>query len=114
MKILGEKSLTTVSKIIKFFTICSADKNTIKQLTNKNCKVYHIECCFYSDNFYLCHESWISSRRIVDALSQINQHCKDVKPYVQISCTSENPDTIATFIEQKAKWSNSFKKIIIL
>ena len=114
MKILGEKSLTTVSKIIKFFTIYSADKNTIKQLTNQNCKVYHIECCFYAGNFCLCHGDWISSRRIIDALSQINQHCKNVKPYVQISCTSENPDTIANFIEQKAKWSNSFKKIIIL
>lgn len=114
MKILGEKSLTTVSKIIKFFTICSADKNTIKQLTNQNCKVYHIECCFYACNFYLCHGDWISSRRIVDTLSQINQHCKDVKPYVQISCVCEYPTIIAEFIEQKTKWSNSFKKIIIL
>ena len=114
MKILGEKSLTIACKIIKFFTICSVDKNTIKQLTNQNCKVYHIECCFGAGNFYLCHGDWISSRRIVDALSQINQHCKDTIPYVQISCTSEYPDIIANFIEQKAKWSNSFKKIIIL
>lgn len=114
MKILGEKSLTTLSKIIKFFTICSTDKNTIKQLTAKGCKVYHIECCFGIGNFYLCHEDWISSRRIVDALSQINQHCKDIKPYVQISCICEDPAIIAEFIEQKTKWSNSFKKIIIL
>ena len=114
MKILGEKSLTTVCKIIKFFTICSGDKNTIKQLTNKNCKVYHIECCFGTGNFYLCHGDWISSRKIVDALSQINQHCKDTIPYVQISCTSEYPSIIATFIKQKATWSKSFKKIIIL
>ena len=114
MKILGEKSLTTVCKIIKFFTICSVDKNTIKQLTNQNCKVYHIECCFDAGNFRLCNEDWISSRRIVDALSQINQHCKDVKPYVQISCVCEDPAIIAEFIEQKAKWSNSFKKIIVL
>ena len=114
MKILGEKSLTTMCKIIKFFTIYSTDKNTIKQLTNQNCKVYNIECCFYAGNFHLCHGNWISSRRIADALSQINQHCKDTTPYVQISCTSENPTIIATFIEQKAKWCKSFKKIIIL
>uniref|UniRef100_A0AAU8MHV3 Uncharacterized protein n=1 Tax=Geladintestivirus 6 TaxID=3233138 RepID=A0AAU8MHV3_9CAUD len=114
MKILGEKSLTTVYKIIKLFTICSADKNTIKQLTTQDCKTYHIECCFNSGNFYLCHRNWISSRKIVDILSQINQHCKDIKPYVQISCTNENPVIIAIFSEQKIKWSNSFKKIIIL
>lgn len=114
MKILGEKSLTTLCKIIKFFTICSEDKNTIKQLTNQNCKVYHIECCFDSNNFYLCHEDWISSRKIIDALSQINQHCKNTNPYVQISCINEDSSIIATFIEQKAKWSKSFKKIIIL
>ena len=114
MKILGEKSLTTKDKIIKFFTIYSADRNTIKQLTNQNCKVYHIECCFGDGNFHLCHENWISSRKIVDALSQINQHCKDTTPYVQINCTSEDSSIIANFIEQKAKWSNSFKKIIIL
>ena len=114
MKIIGEKSLTTLSKIIKFFTICSTDKNTIKQLTAKGCKVYHIECCFYAGNFYLCHGDWISSRKIVDALSQINQHCKDITPYVQISCTSEDSSIIATFIEQKTKWCKSFKKIIIL
>lgn len=114
MKILGEKSLTTVYKIIKFFTICSVDKNTIKQLTNQNCKVYHIECCFCDDNFHLCYGDWISSRKIIDVLSQINQHCKDITPYVQISCINENSSIIATFIEQKAKWSNSFKKIIIL
>ena len=114
MKILGEKSLTTLCKIIKLFTICSAYKNTIKQLTNQNCKVYHIECCFDFNNFYLCHEDWISSRKIVDALSQINQHCKDTNPYVQISCINEDPSIIAIFIKQKAKWSNSFKKIIIL
>ena len=114
MKILGEKSLTTLSKITKFFTICSTDKNTIKQLTAKGCKVYHIECCFGIGTFYLCHRNWISSRRIVDALSQINQHCKNTNPYVQISCTSEDPYIIATFIKQKAKWSNSFTKITIL
>lgn len=114
MKILGEKSLTTWCKIIKFFTIYSRDRNTIKQLTNKNCKVYHIECCFVAGNFYLCHGDWISSRRIVDALSQINQYCKDATPYVQISCTCEDPSIIATFIKQKTKWSNSFKKITIL
>ena len=114
MKILGEKSLTTVCKIIKFFTICSADKNTIRQLTNQNCKVYHIECCFGIGTFYICNRNWISSRRIVDALSQINQHCKDTTPYVQISCINEDPYIIARFIKQKAKWSNSFKKIIIL
>ena len=114
MKILGEKSLTTLCKIIKFFTICSTDKNTIKQLTNKNCKVYHIECCFIYGTFYLCHGDWISARRITDALSQINQHCRNTTPYVQISCTSEYPAIIAEFIEQKTKWSNSFKKIIIL
>lgn len=114
MKILGEKSLTTACKIIKFFTISSVDANTIKQLTSTNCKVYHIECCFNDDNFYLCHENWISSRRIVDALSQINQYCKDIKPYVQISCTSEDSNIIDLFIKQKAKWSDSFKKIIIL
>ena len=114
MKILGEKSLTTLYKIIKFFTICSGDKNTIKQLTNKKCKVYHIECCFIYGTFYLCHGDWISARRITDALSQINQHCKNTIPYVQISCTSEDPFTIETFIEQKAIWNNSFKKIIIL
>lgn len=114
MKILGEKSLTTLYKIIKFFTIYSGDKNTIKQLTNKHCKVYHIECCFIYGTFYLCHGDWISVRRITDALSQINQHCKNTIPYVQISCTNEDPFTIETFIEQKAKWSKSFKKIIIL
>ena len=114
MKILGEKSLTTWCKIIKFFIIYSRDRNTIKQLTNKNCKVYHIECCFGAGNFYLCHGHWISSRRIVDALSQINQYCKDTTPYVQISCINEDPYIIAAFIKQKAKWSNSFKKIIIL
>ena len=114
MKILGEKSLTIACKIIKFFTICSADKNTIKQLTNKNCKVYHIECCFDAGNFHLCYEDWISSRKIIDVLSQINQYCKDITPYVQISCINEDPSIIATFIEQKAKWSNSFKKIIVL
>ena len=114
MKILGEKSLTTFDKIIKFFTIYSADKNTVKQLTNQNCKIYHIECCFCAGNFHLCHGDWISSRRIVDALSQINQYCKDTTPYVQISCTCEDPSIIATFIEQKVKWSKSFKKIIIL
>lgn len=114
MKILGEKSLTTVCKIIKFFTIHSVDANTIKQLTSTNCKVYHIECCFNNDNFYLCNENWISSRRIVDALSQINQYCKDIKPYVQISCNSEDSNIIDLFIKQKAKWSDSFKKIIIL
>ena len=114
MKILGEKSLTTLCKIIKFFTICSGDKNTIKQLTNKNCKVYHIECCFAAGTFYLCHVDWISSRRIVDILSQINQHCRNTTPYVQISCTSEDTSIIETFIKQKATWSKSFKKIIIL
>lgn len=114
MKILGEKSLTFTDKIIKFFTICTIDENTIKQLTNQNCKIYHIECCFSSTDFYLCHKNWISSRKIIDILSQINQHCKDIMPYVQISCTSEDPTIIKTFIEQKAKWSNSFKKIIIL
>ena len=55
MKILGEKSLTTLFKITKFFTICSTDKNTIKQLTSKGCKIYHINCCFGIGNFYLCH-----------------------------------------------------------
>uniref|UniRef100_A0AAU8MH75 Uncharacterized protein n=1 Tax=Geladintestivirus 5 TaxID=3233137 RepID=A0AAU8MH75_9CAUD len=114
MKILGEKSLTTVCKIIKLFTICSADKNTIKQLTTQNCKVYHIECCFDAGNFHLCNRNWISSRKIVDALSQINQHCKDIKPYIQISCTSEDPTIITIFSEQKIKWNNSFKKIIII
>lgn len=114
MKILGEKSLTTLCKIIKFFTICSEDKNTIKQLTKQNCKVYHIECCFGAGTFYLCHGDWISSRRIVDILSQINQHCRNIIPYVQISCTSEDPFTIEIFIEQKAIWNKSFKKIIIL
>ena len=114
MKILGEKSLTTLCKIIKFFTIYSGDKSTSKQLTNKNCKVYHIECCFGAGTFYLCHGDWISSRRIVDILSQINQHCRNITPYVQISCTSEDPFTIETFIEQKAIWSKSFKKIIVL
>ena len=114
MKILGEKSLTTFCKIIKFFTIYSGDKNTIKQLTNKNCKVYHIECCFGAGTFYLCHGDWISSRRIVDILSQINQHCRNITPYVQISCTSEDSFIIETFIEQKAIWNKSFKKIIIL
>ena len=34
MKILGEKSLTTKDKIIKFFSINSYDNNTIKDLTN--------------------------------------------------------------------------------
>ena len=114
MKILGEKSLTTTDKIIKFFTICSVDKNTIKDLNKIKCEVYNINCCFKNNYFYLCENKWISSRKIIDALSQINQYCKDVKPYVQISCTSANPDTIANFIEQKAKWNNSFKKIIIL
>ena len=114
MKILGEKSLTTKDKIIKVFTINPYDNNTIKQLTAKGCKVYHIECRFGDGNFHLCHRDWISSRRIVDALSQINQHCKDTTPYVQISCINEDPYIIARFIKQKAKWSNSFKKIIIL
>ena len=114
MKILGEKSLTTKDKIIKFFTINPYDNNTIKDLTNLKCEVYNINCCFKNNCFYLCENNWISSRKIIDALSQINQYCKDIKPYVQISCISENPDTIANFIEQKSKWSNSFKKIIIL
>ena len=114
MKILGEKSLTTTDKIIKFFTICSYDKNTIKDLTNSKCKVYNIECSFKNGYFRLCENNWISSRKIVDALSQINQYCKDVKPYIQISCIDEDIDILKIFIEQKAKWGNSFKKIIIL
>lgn len=114
MKILGEKSLTTTDKIIKFFTICSYDKNTIKDLTNSKYKIYNIECCFKNGYFHLCENNWISSRKIVDALSQINQYCKDVKPYVQISCIDEDIDILKIFIEQKDKWSNSFKKIIIL
>lgn len=114
MKILGEKSLTTKDKIIKFFTINPYDNNTIKDLTKIKCEVYNINCCFKNNYFYLCENKWISSRKIIDALSQINQYCKDVKPYVQISCTSKDPSIIATFIEQKAKWNNSFKKIIIL
>ena len=114
MKILGEKSLTTTDKIIKFFTICSVDKNTIKDLTKIKCEVYNINCCFKNNYFYLCENKWISSRKIIDALSQINQYCKDVEPYVQISCVDEDIDIIKIFIEQKAKWSNSFKKIIIL
>ena len=114
MKILGEKSLTPLCKIIKFFTICSIDKNTIKDLTNTKCEVYHIDCYFNKGYFYLCYEYWISSRKIIDALSQINQHCKDITPYVQISCIDEDPSIIETFIKQKAKWSNSFTKITIL
>lgn len=114
MKILGEKSLTTKDKIIKFFTINLYDINTIKDLTNLKCKVYHINCCFKNNYFYLCENKWISSRKIIDTLSQINQHCKDVKPYVQISCIDEDINIIKTFIKQKDKWSNSFKKIIIL
>ena len=114
MKILGEKSLTIKDKIIKVFTICSVDKNTIKDLTKIKCEVYNINCCFKNNYFYLCENKWISSRKIIDALSQINQYCKDIKPYIQISCISENSNIIANFIEQRAEWSNSFKKIIIL
>ena len=68
------------------------------------------------NDFNISESDWIPrvAAWTIDALSQINQYCKDVKPYVQISCISENPDTIANFIEQKTKWSNSFKKIIIL
>lgn len=114
MKILGEKSLTFTDEIIKFFTICGIDKNTVRELTDKNCKVYNIECSFVANNFYLSNDNWISYRKIVDILSQINQRCKNINPYVQISCNSEDSNVITEFIKQKAKWSSSFKKITIL
>ena len=55
-----------------------------------------------------------SYRKIIDILSQINQRCKNVNPYVQISCNSEDSNVITEFIKQKTKWSFSFKKITIL
>ena len=57
MKILGEKSLTTKDKIIKFFTICGIDKNTVRELTDKNCKVYNIYCYVQVFQPYLLHDT---------------------------------------------------------
>lgn len=114
MKILGEKSYDKLNKFIKFFTINPNDKNTIRTLTNNHCKVYHLNCSYVDGNFVLSEDNWISSRRICDALSQINQYSDGVFPYVQISCDSEDVLVISKFIDVKAKWSNSFKKLIIL
>lgn len=113
MKILGEKSINKFSKVIKFLTICRRNKNIIRDLTDAKCKVYHIDCCYVNGNFNLCSGAWISSRKIVDALSQINQYNRGVNPYIILNCVDENANHIESFIAQKDKWIKSFKYIKI-
>lgn len=113
MKILGEKSATFSDKVVKFLYIHSFDRNTIRETTDAKCLVYHINCTVDNGNFVICDGMWNSSKRVVDALSQINQH-NTVVPYVQIMCDSDNASIIAQFMTQKAKWSKSFKKLVIV
>lgn len=113
MKILGEKSIDFVSKLINFFYIDNKDKNTIKTLTTNNCKVYNINCTLLYDDFYLSDGCWTSSRKIVDVLSQINQHAKN-NPYVVLNCEDYNYNNINLFVNKKDKWKSSFKHIVIV
>lgn len=108
MKILGEKSKSFVDRIIKALFIKGTDKNKIRELTINNCKVYTIDCYYDNNDFYIAHGKWHSSKKVVDALSQINQHNGKIYPIVIINYTFDNPSIANMFYLAKYKWCESF------
>lgn len=114
MKVLGEKSLTIWDAIYKFFCLSKADKNTVKELTRNNCKVYHLNCVYRDNRFFLAEKHWVSSRRIVDILSQINQHSGGSKPYVAVNCYCEDNREVENFHYCKLGWIKSFRLIKVV
>lgn len=112
IKILGEKPTKLSSILLKF--VCSKNKFTIRQATNSSQVYYEVPVIKRNKDFYIGTKLIRTNRRVVDALSQINQHAKPVTPYVVLTFVGSNDDDKNDFCSVKYSFTKSFKNIIIL